>query len=371
MARAARKPAPKAQPRDILQATADYEAWAATRTPMIAADLEHKHALMRADRFSFFRATFYRWAELWPFVCPDLESGPHLLCVGDLHVENFGVWRDAEGRLVWGVNDFDEAWEAAFSVDLVRLLASVILARETADVRLKDEAVAELLRAGWLRAMTKDAAPFVLSGRHKWLTRLAEGKLKDPRPFWKKMERLGPADPLEAAGAPLAVSALQPQAEEVKLLHRIAGLGSLGHPRVVALGEWLGGRIAREAKALTPSAWIWARGGQAAGAPFRYRDILDQAIRCPDPTLADHEGWLVRRLAPDGSRVELADLPNRRDDEKMFSAMGREIGAIHRNAPNAAAAVEQMEALTPLRLVEAARAMLATLETDFEQFKAG
>ena len=55
-------------------------------------------------------------------------SGPggraDLLCVGDLHVENFGVWRDAEGRLVWGVNDFDEACEAAFAGDLVRLLAS-------------------------------------------------------------------------------------------------------------------------------------------------------------------------------------------------------------------------------------------------------
>jgi len=33
-----------------------------------------------------------------------------VLAVGDLHVENFGTWRDAEGRLIWGVNDFDEAW---------------------------------------------------------------------------------------------------------------------------------------------------------------------------------------------------------------------------------------------------------------------
>jgi len=32
-----------------------------------------------------------------------------VLAVGDLHVENFGTWRDAEGRLIWGVNDFDES----------------------------------------------------------------------------------------------------------------------------------------------------------------------------------------------------------------------------------------------------------------------
>jgi uncharacterized protein (DUF2252 family) len=25
-------------------------------------------------------------------------------------VENFGAWRDVEGRLIWGINDFDEAW---------------------------------------------------------------------------------------------------------------------------------------------------------------------------------------------------------------------------------------------------------------------
>jgi Uncharacterized protein conserved in bacteria (DUF2252) len=28
-----------------------------------------------------------------------------LLAVGDLHVENFGVWRDSRSKLVWGVND--------------------------------------------------------------------------------------------------------------------------------------------------------------------------------------------------------------------------------------------------------------------------
>jgi uncharacterized protein (DUF2252 family) len=32
-----------------------------------------------------------------------------LLAVGDLRVENFGVWFDSQQRLVWGVNDFDDA----------------------------------------------------------------------------------------------------------------------------------------------------------------------------------------------------------------------------------------------------------------------
>lgn len=367
-----RRAPPKSPLRDILRSTADYETWVAERISVIPADVAHKHAMMREDPFAFFRGTFYRWAELWPRVCLDLEAGPHLLCVGDLHVENFGVWRDAEGRLVWGVNDFDEACEAAFAGDLVRLLASVILARDTAEVKLRDEAVAEILVEGWLRAMTRDAQPFVLNGRHRWLHRLAQSKLKDPRPFWKKLNRMAaPGDAEAKAGGPRASAALPEGHEGLRLVHRVAGMGALGHPRVVALSQWLGGEVAREAKALTPSAWLWARGRPARDASFRYTEILAQAIRCPDPTLKVDDGWLVRRLAPDGSRVELSDLPRKRDDEKMFAAMGREVGAVHKRADKAEAAVAFLKALPPKRLLSAARDMLAAQDADFQRFKAG
>jgi uncharacterized protein (DUF2252 family) len=58
---------------------------------------------MAEAAFPFLRATFYRWMQIWPEVCPDLAKAPHVLGIGDLHVENFGTRRDAEGRLVWGV----------------------------------------------------------------------------------------------------------------------------------------------------------------------------------------------------------------------------------------------------------------------------
>ena len=63
-----------------------------------------------------------RVAQVWPKVCPELAKGPQLLAVGDLHVENFGTWRDAEARVVWGINDVDEAHVAAWPNDLVRLI---------------------------------------------------------------------------------------------------------------------------------------------------------------------------------------------------------------------------------------------------------
>jgi len=89
---------------NIIEATSRYERWLAGRLPLMRSDLQLKHRRMALDPFSFLRASFYRWAQLWPQQCPSLASAPPVLGVGDLHVENFGTWRDEEGRLVWGVN---------------------------------------------------------------------------------------------------------------------------------------------------------------------------------------------------------------------------------------------------------------------------
>ena len=94
---------------DMQTATRAYEAWLGEQTTIVAADLARKHKQMASGVFPFLRATFYRWVKLWPQVCAELTRAPQVLAVGDLHIENFGTWRDAEGRLVWGVNDFDEA----------------------------------------------------------------------------------------------------------------------------------------------------------------------------------------------------------------------------------------------------------------------
>src|SRR5437016_5296507 len=113
---------------DIKKATGAYEAWLAAKIPLIGADLDLKHQRMTEGAFPFLRATYYRWVQLWPQVCPELAGAPLVLGVGDLHVENFGTWRDSEGRLIWGVNDFDEAFRTPYTSDLVRLAVSAALA---------------------------------------------------------------------------------------------------------------------------------------------------------------------------------------------------------------------------------------------------
>src|SRR5579862_7895683 len=113
---------------DILEATHGYESWLERHVAVVRKDLARKHERMAESPFVFLRGTFYRWVQLWPSVCASLAGAPRVLAVGDLHVENFGTWRDVEGRLVWGVNDVDEACELAYTHDLVRLATSAILA---------------------------------------------------------------------------------------------------------------------------------------------------------------------------------------------------------------------------------------------------
>src|SRR5262245_5389682 len=100
-------------------------------------DLLKKHDKMREHPFVFLRATYWRWAEVILDICPELKA-PEVIGVGDIHLENYGVWRDNDGRLVWGVNDFDEAADMPYTVDIVRLATSAVLARPDGRIRRKD-----------------------------------------------------------------------------------------------------------------------------------------------------------------------------------------------------------------------------------------
>ena len=52
-------------------------------------------------------------------VCPGHTRASKVFCVGDIHVENFGIWRDADARHVWGLNDFYEAAVVPCAYDLI------------------------------------------------------------------------------------------------------------------------------------------------------------------------------------------------------------------------------------------------------------
>ena len=134
---------------NIVKATRRFEDWLALHIRIVEPDLRFKHEQMAAALFPFFRATFYRWVQVWPEVCAELDHVPRLLSVGDLHVENFGTWRDTDGRLVWGVNDFDEACLFPYTMDLVRLATSALLATREDHLPMKPKDAAAAILEGY------------------------------------------------------------------------------------------------------------------------------------------------------------------------------------------------------------------------------
>jgi hypothetical protein len=133
-----------------------------------------------------------------------------------------------------------------------------------------------------------------------------------PKKFWDKLGSLPTVKTRIPGKAMKALAGALPSTKiPYRVVHRIAGLGSLGRQRFTALAEWNGGQIAREAKALVPSACVWTSG--LKDRQSQYGKILALAIRCPDPFLELRKNWVLRRLAPDCSRVELAMLPRDRD----------------------------------------------------------
>ncbi|WP_435736788.1 DUF2252 domain-containing protein [Cellulosimicrobium sp. PMB13] len=77
---------------------------------------------MLESPFAFYRGTAATMAH-------DLRDGPrsgvHVVACGDAHVSNFGLFASPERRVVFDLNDFDEACDAPWEWDVKRLAASL------------------------------------------------------------------------------------------------------------------------------------------------------------------------------------------------------------------------------------------------------
>lgn len=356
---------------NIQEATHSYESWLGEQLTLIQADLENKHQQMAEGSFPFLRATFYRWAQLFPDVCADIAGAPKLLSVGDLHVENFGTWRDSEGRLIWGVNDFDEAYVLPYTNDLVRLAASARFACDANHLKITLDRACQAIMDGYVSCIDARGRPFALADRHHWLYAIALNQLRDPEHFWDKLTSMPKSTEELPGGAIKALKTLWPELlKDYEIRHRIAGLGSLGRERWVAIGEWYGGKIAREVKPLASSACAWADSG--GSLKILYTQILGSVVRTADPFVLERKGWLVRRLSPDCSRIELAQLPEERDEVRLLHAMGWETANIHLGTPQAMLGVLRDLSRRPHHWLErSAQAMSEAIESDWVEWKKG
>ena len=142
-----------------------------------------KFRKMAADPFAFYRGSaclFYAdmtgggklgqdaWAD---------DRTSRVWIHGDLHAENFGTYMNSHGRMVFDVNDFDEAYIGHFSWDLRRFVASLaLLGWQKA---LPDETIRSLI-GKYLRAYLAQVSHYADVSRGRRL-RAAPGEHRRPR----------------------------------------------------------------------------------------------------------------------------------------------------------------------------------------------
>lgn len=98
-------------------------------------DRKKKYKRMAESPFAFYRGTahlFYHDLALENLPEQSRYTGEDTLSwvMGDLHINNFGAFCDADDEVVYDLNDFDEAWVAPYVFDVWRGAASLCLQAE-------------------------------------------------------------------------------------------------------------------------------------------------------------------------------------------------------------------------------------------------
>ena len=146
------------------------------KTDLTLEALKKKLAALAGSSFQFFRGTFHLNARdlLKTRVPGALSETPEGLIVGDLHLENFGVYRGMSGALTFDVNDFDDVGFGPLDLDLKRLCTSALLLPDLAHgVRLM---AARSIARAWADEIAKLGGRFPVP---PWTLEKAEGRVKE------------------------------------------------------------------------------------------------------------------------------------------------------------------------------------------------
>lgn len=291
---------------------------------------------------------------------------------GDMHLENFGAFRTDDGRVVFDLNDFDEAIPSApWSDDLLRLAASCFLSGGFTGlagshmVELVETLVEAHSRAVFSktapkppplprplaflldraqerskRRMLDGRAPLVKGARHfqigeKYLPLLPPAKRATPQLLAHYAERLGGACPVH-----LVKFSLEDAAQ------RIAGTGSLGVTRIAALVKSEERQFLYDIKEARPAATLRAAepesthaldlaeiktdaervvaGAHAmlAATPRRQRALWSEQLRL---------SFIARQFSPSEDKLSLETLEPG-ELPKIVTTLGHLLGRAHRRA---------------------------------------
>lgn len=340
----------------------DYEHWLRQHIPVHDRELAHKHEEMAADELRFLRGSYFLWLIRVAEQVPEALTHTRVPVVGDLHVENFGTWRDGEQVRRWGVNDLDELARGSWVLDLLRLAASAVIAPHIA---LGEDEICSTLLDTWRTAVPRESLDLEEPGaghlRHlvpafaspaKFYAALADG----PR-------AIVPADVAAAAGR-IAEVGWTP-----KWHVHVAGTGSLGHPRAVGVGP-AADRMshAREVKQLGPGTAVWAA-GRVSSMPIPDEVLYDRVMLSTSGSAgaARWDDWQIRDLAPDVVRIELGGL-HAKDAGRLLRSMARAAVDVH-GAEAAALQRARADVLDHDDFVEMVRTMVRSTKSDWVAYR--
>jgi len=302
--------------------------------------LAMKLAAIRQDPFSFFRGTcplFYSTLQL----DRSLLSSPSVLACGDLHLENFASYKGDNRLVYFDVNDFDEGCVAPVSFDLVRFLASVLVAAKP--LKLRDNAAMKIVDAflDTYASNIADTKPrwmerSLATGPVRTLLRAVKGRhradLIAERTTQKSGKRRLKIDGVKALAVSskeraraesilAAYASIQPSPsffEPIDIARRIAGNGSLGLERYVVLvrgADKNDGQYLVDIKFTGTSALA----GFTGVAQPRWKSEAERAstiqriAQAIPPALLGSVGmggrsYLIKELEPSADRLDLAKL---------------------------------------------------------------
>ena len=308
--------------------------------------LRIKYQRMGADLFAFFRGTDHLFGAAWPGLVP-VDPGPDLLISGDLHLENFGAYRAEDGDFLFDINDFDEALVGPCSLDLVRCSTSILLAAQVWGLSpiqamrmvlgYLDRYRATILEStnegvdhhvgrvamvdefGPVEELLGDCSLGTQAKLLEHLTRVDKSGLRSIRRSEGKLPPIGKSRSSSVVEAVESHGRAIGQADAFRVLDvtsRIAGIGSLGVKRYVALvagdGSPEGARLL-DIKAAGPSSLIdctravsprgWT--SQAARVVDAQRTLQAKPAIGLDVLKIEDEEFRVRELIPDENRATL------------------------------------------------------------------
>jgi uncharacterized protein (DUF2252 family) len=214
-----------------------------------------KYQALAESPFRFFRGTAHLfWEDLAATV--NWKDKTRVWTCGDLHLENFGSYRAANGQVYFDINDFDEAALAPASWELARFLVSLLAAADTWGITPREasdlgkvflKAYSDAIKAGKAYAIEKETTSPLIRTFFEQVEKRTDRSLLAKRVMLKDLSiRKDDGRALDATAAwkkkisrvfKSTMAEIQPGVRVHDLAVRVAGTGSLGLRRFIVLAR--------------------------------------------------------------------------------------------------------------------------------------